>query len=218
MSIDKTTMKIFFEAMEGTMVGNGYSSKIVSTPMGPFRWNDTVELWENVNNGMMMNNISFQDMMIMGYETSSGDNGTITTGPDVTPILTNSFGNLTGITTGAVVRWSSVSGPQTNLINGSTVAFSDITTPITLRLSVVVVQGTGNALTNYYYSIDGANGITYTPAGFTIGNNQILRLAVKTPNDIGSAEGATGTLFLTNFSAGGNTLASITWSYQYPLS
>lgn len=210
-------MKIFFEAMEGTMVGNGYSSKIVSTPMGPFRWNDTVELWENVNNGMMMNNISFQDMMTMGYETSSGDNGTTTTGPDVTPILTNSFGNIIGMTTGASIRWSSVSGPQTVLLNGSTVAFSDITTPISIRLASTRTEGTGQGTTNIYYSINGGAGITYTIAGFTIDNGQNLRIAVRTPNDLGSGAGATGMVSVSNFSDGGNTLASITWSYLYPL-
>lgn len=218
MSIDKTTMKIFFEAMEGTIIGDGYSSKVISTPMGPFRWNDTIELWENVNNGMVMNNISFQDMMIMGYETSSGDNGTTTIGPDVKPILTNSFGNIIGMTTGTIIRWSSVSGPQTSLLNGSTVAFSDITTPITIRLSTTVTQGSGQGLTNLYYSINGATGITYSVAGFTIADGQNLRIAGRTPNDLGSAAGATGTIFVTNFSDGGNTLASITWSYLYPLS
>jgi hypothetical protein len=84
MSIDKQTMKIFFEAMQGNMVDSGYSSKIVNTPMGPFKWNDMHQLWENVNNGMVMSNISLQDMMAMGYETSSGDNGNAT---DVVPIF-----------------------------------------------------------------------------------------------------------------------------------
>lgn len=216
MSIDKTTMKIFFESMEGTIIGNGYSSKIVSTPMGPFKWNDTIELWENVNNGMVMNNISFQDMMIIGYETSSGDNGT-TSSEDVTPILTNSFGNIIGMTTGASIRWSSISGPQTVLLNGSTVAFSDITTPITIRLTSTKTEGTGQGTTNIYYSINGGAGITHTIAGFTIDNGQNLRIAVRTPNDLGSGSGATGTVFVNNLSAGGNTLASITWSYLYPL-
>lgn len=77
MSIDKSTMKIFFEGMQGNMLSGGYTSKIITTPMGPFKWNDVMELWENVNNGMVMNNMSFQDMMIIGYESESGDNGGI---------------------------------------------------------------------------------------------------------------------------------------------
>jgi hypothetical protein len=216
MSIDKSTMKIFFEAMEGTMLGSGYSSKIVTTPMGPFKWNSTTELWENVNNGMVMNNISFQDMMFMGYETNSGDNGNSVT-PDVTPILTNTFGNITGMTLGATIRWASVSGPQTNVLNGSTVAFSDIDTVITLRTSAVQIQGTGQSVQSTYYSINGGPGITATISGFTIANGQVLRIGVKTPNDLGSAAGATGNISLLNLSNNSNILASITWSYKYPL-
>lgn len=67
-------MKTFFEGMENQFIG-GYGPKLVTTPMGPFRWDDNRQLWENVNNGMVLNNISFQDMMFMGYESTSGDNG-----------------------------------------------------------------------------------------------------------------------------------------------
>lgn len=73
------SMRTFFEGMENQFLG-GYSSKIVSTPMGPFRWDDNRELWENVNNGMVLNNISFQDMMFMGYDSTSGDNGSPASG------------------------------------------------------------------------------------------------------------------------------------------
>jgi hypothetical protein len=69
------SMKTFISAMTEQTGMGGYGPKIKSTPMGPFRWNDLTQLWENVNNGMVMNNISFQDMFIMGYETNSGDNG-----------------------------------------------------------------------------------------------------------------------------------------------
>lgn len=66
------SMKIFFEGMENQFIG-GYGPKIVTTPMGPFRWDDNRQLWENVNNGMVLSNISFQDMMMMGYDSLSGD-------------------------------------------------------------------------------------------------------------------------------------------------
>lgn len=74
------SMKIFFEGMENQFIG-GYGPKIVTTPMGPFRWDDNRQLWENVNNGMVLSNISFQDMMMMGYDSLSGDssNGCSTT-------------------------------------------------------------------------------------------------------------------------------------------
>ena len=68
-----------------------------------------------------------------------------------------------------------------------------------------------------YYSINGATGVTYTLAGFTIANGQNLRIAGRSINDLSLAEGATGTIFINNFSDGGNTLTSITWSYKYSL-
>jgi hypothetical protein len=74
------SMKTFISAMTEQTGMGGYGSKIKSTPMGPFRWNDLTQLWENVNNGMVMNNVSFQDMFMIGYETGSGDNATGTIG------------------------------------------------------------------------------------------------------------------------------------------
>ena len=71
----KKTMDTFFASMQEQSMA-GYSGRLVNTPMGPFRWNDTMQLWENVNNGMVMNNISFQDTVMMDYGTSTGgDNG-----------------------------------------------------------------------------------------------------------------------------------------------
>jgi hypothetical protein len=68
----KKIMDTFFASMqEQTMAG--YGGKLVNTPMGPFRWNDTMQLWENVNNGMVMNNISFQDsIMMLDYSSTDG--------------------------------------------------------------------------------------------------------------------------------------------------
>jgi len=56
----RKTMKTFLAAMNEQVGMGGYGSKIKSTPMGPFRLNDLTQLWENVNNGMVMNNVSFQ--------------------------------------------------------------------------------------------------------------------------------------------------------------
>jgi hypothetical protein len=50
----------------------GFGGQIKSTPMGPFKWNDYTQLWENVNNGMVLNNISFQDMVAMDYVSVDG--------------------------------------------------------------------------------------------------------------------------------------------------
>ena len=70
----KNIMDTFFAAMnEQVAPSRGYGAKIVSTPMGPFSWNETLQMWINPNNGMQMNNISFQDMnAIMDYDTLEG--------------------------------------------------------------------------------------------------------------------------------------------------
>jgi hypothetical protein len=69
----KKQMDTFFASLgEQT----GYRGRLVNTPMGPFRWNDAIELWENVNNGMVMNNISFMDeFAMMDYDTLGGGGG-----------------------------------------------------------------------------------------------------------------------------------------------
>ncbi len=72
MAVGKS-MKTFISAMTEQTGMGGYGSKIKSTPMGPFKWNDLTQLWENVNNGMVMNNVSFQDMFMMNYDTIGGD-------------------------------------------------------------------------------------------------------------------------------------------------
>ena len=83
------SMKTFISAMTEQTGMGGYGGKIKNTPMGPFRWNDLTQLWENVNNGMVMNNISFQDMFIMGYENNSGDNGNVDNCIYVTATITS---------------------------------------------------------------------------------------------------------------------------------
>lgn len=72
---ERKTMKTFFAAMNEQIGMGGYGSKIKTTPMGAFKWNDLLQLWENVNNGMQLNSIAFQDMFMMDYNTNSGDNG-----------------------------------------------------------------------------------------------------------------------------------------------
>lgn len=58
----KKQMDTFFASLNEM---SGYRGRLVNTPMGPFKWNDVMELWENVNNGMVLNNISFMDEFAM---------------------------------------------------------------------------------------------------------------------------------------------------------
>lgn len=73
MAQERSSMKNFFAAMGAQMMG-GYGAKTISTPMGPFQWDDNLQVWVNINNGMQMNNIAFQDAMAMvDYNTAAGD-------------------------------------------------------------------------------------------------------------------------------------------------
>ena len=73
MAQERSSMKNFFAAMGAQMMG-GYGAKTISTPMGSFQWDDNLQVWVNINNGMQMNNIAFQDAMsTMDYNTESGD-------------------------------------------------------------------------------------------------------------------------------------------------
>jgi hypothetical protein len=66
----KKQMDTFFASLKEQ---TGYSGRLINTPMGPFRWNDATELWENVNNGMVMNKISFMDeFAMMDYGVTDG--------------------------------------------------------------------------------------------------------------------------------------------------
>jgi hypothetical protein len=74
MGVSKS-MKIFTEAMQAGMSSSGYGSKIVNTAMGPFKWDDNLQVWVNVNNGFQMPNISLQDQYLYDYDVSIGNQG-----------------------------------------------------------------------------------------------------------------------------------------------
>jgi hypothetical protein len=116
------SMKTFISAMTEQTGMGGYGPKIKSTPMGPFRWNDLTQLWENVNNGMVMNNVSFQDMFMMGYETNNSDNGTPggSQGGNPPPIICN-------YATNTVTTWtvSIEEGPGNNDTSPTSPAFTN---------------------------------------------------------------------------------------------
>jgi hypothetical protein len=177
MSIDKSTMKIFFEAMEGTMLGSGYSSKIVNTPFGPFKWNDTIELWENVNNGIQMNNISFQDMMVMGYETTSGDKNSST---EIPALFTGDLGNLTiGSGSGDLDYWAKVGGPVTDKTNASFITFN--------RATTIQIESSDNEASPaaVLYSINDGTEVTNIGALISVNSGDTIRIGLTTPSPPG---------------------------------
>lgn len=210
MSIDKSTMKIFFEGMEGSMLGSGYSSKIVTTPMGPFKWNSATELWENVNNGMVMNNISFQDMILLDYETMGGGADSIEV-PDRIPVLSGSFGNINNVDTARAQRFASLSGPQTTLSNATPVTISGINRPILLQLSTTIIIG--NGITSSRWSRNSTTVSTVYSTPFTVNNGDVLRIGASFPDTTGIPQISNGTISLINTSSGNTVLATIPWSY-----
>jgi hypothetical protein len=202
----RKTMKTFFAAMNEQVGMGGYGSKIKSTPMGPFRWNDLIQLWENVNNGMVMNNVSFQDMFMMGYDADSGDNGTSANfNPTLIP---TGWGNANGGDTGNTVYWASDSG-ATITAPGNRVVFSNLSGPITVTLTL---GGTfGQNPSNIKYKTDDGAPKTYaTP--ITISNNEGLSVGYTTPNLL-SASGS-GTIIVTNTTTG-TVLANISYGFSF---
>lgn len=71
-------MWTFFRAMnESSIPSKGMSAKIVNTLSGPFMWNESLEKWQNVNNGMLLESIALREMFIYDYDTleGGGDSG-----------------------------------------------------------------------------------------------------------------------------------------------
>ena len=178
-------MKTFFAAMTEQVSMDAYGPKIKMTPMGPFKWNDTIQLWENVNNRSTMNNISFQDMYMMDYETDSGD--TRTSAVNYTPTLTPAdWGNLQTIDTAVTEYWASTTGAQLLLANGTAVTFSGLGASISVTLAVSTISGIFPGTIKY--SLNGAAAATYSTS-LTISNTNTLKIGVISPGGIGNGLG-----------------------------
>lgn len=169
----KKSMDTFFAGLS-EQTTTGYGSRIVSTPMGPFKWNDQQQLWENVNNGMVMNNISFQDMFIMDYDTvGSGGEGR----GFKNPTIGSDWGQLydPAMTVEGQTYWASDTGPQTTMISGKVVTFTNVDANTLIALSIS--KTAGNLDTPYLrYAKNG--GITTYTAPFAIAENDNLRVGV----------------------------------------
>lgn len=146
----KDTMQNFFMGMAGQMA-SGYGAKTVSTPMGPFKWDDNINMWVNTNNGVVMSNISFQDQFAMiDYGTSDGSG--LQGEPISVTISPTSWGNFTAGNAGTDV-WASDTGPVALVANATPVtftinSFAGAPNSISVSLSVEIV-GTGSATLIY---------------------------------------------------------------------
>ena len=209
---ERKTMKTFFAAMNEQIGMGGYGSKIKSTPMGPFKWNDLMQLWENVNNGMVMSNVSLQDMMAMDYGTSSGDSDNLFRldyTPSLSPVgLWGNLGNMGSQINKTV--WSNSSGGNALIANAQAVTFSGINTTITIQLTAIPEELT-SPLANIKYSIDSDASITTYAGTFTITNGQTLKIAGTTPPDV--AIPGSGIIRVQNVTDGNAILADISYIF-----
>jgi hypothetical protein len=189
----RKTMKTFFAAMNEQVGMGGYGSKIKSTPVGPFRWNDLTQLWENVNNGMVMNNVSFQDMFIMGYEVNNNDSGSNIITTSLSPVTL--WGNLNSMGSGTNrTVWANNSGGNTLIANGQAVTFT-LRAPISVTLTVVYGD-LGDNLANVKYELNGSGTIVTYSTAFTVSNGNTLKIAATTPSTIVS--GNSGSITVTD--------------------
>lgn len=214
MAVGKS-MKTFISAMTEQTGMGGYGSKIKSTPMGPFKWNDLTQLWENVNNGMVMNNVSFQDMFMMNYDTIGGD--TINNIIEVVydwGVLNFTFGDTT-VSTTLYARPSSatetISQGKVIIPNGN-ITFGGVATyTITggkqfdlIQISKII-GGTGGLLVNQNL---------LAPEGVTASAGDHIRIRATALGVSGGwTLGNTGTLEIVSLSQGGITLDTIPFVY-----
>lgn len=202
---ERNTMKTFFAAMNEQLDTGGFDSKIRMTHMGPFRWNDLMELWENVNNGMVMNNMSFNDMFMFDYDTVGG--GEASSGIALIPAtISGDNGNINGIGTLAnTIRWASTTGPQSLLTNGSTITIT-CAAPIQISLTATYTDVVAT-LQNILYSINGGASQNYSTP-FTISTGQTLRIGAQNPSSA-PFTGTNGTITVRNVSDNNATIETV---------
>jgi len=175
----KDTMQNFFMGMAGQMT-SGYGAKTISTPMGPFKWDDNINMWVNTNNGMVMSNISFQDQFAMiDYGTSDGSG--LQADPVTVSISPSSWGNFTAGNAGTDV-WASAAGPTT-LASATAVTFAIKTlnnTPTSINVSLTLTtQGLVGGGPSAIYGKNALSKATYSTP-FTISDGDTLKLGVST--------------------------------------
>ena len=179
----KDTMQNFFMGMAGQMT-SGYGARTVSTPMGPFKWDDNINMWVNTNNGMVMSNISFQDQFAMiDYGTSDGSGLQGPPAPSVS-ISPTSWGNYydSGGVFGGPDIWIGSAGPVGKPASTAVAFTISGAASITVSLSATVEFG---VIADILYAINsGATQNYSTP--FTISNGDTLKLGL-TPNNAESA-------------------------------
>jgi len=212
----KNTMNNFFTSMTG-QISSGSSQKNITTPMGPFTWDDNLQMWVNTNNGMVMSNIAFQDQFaMMDYDvTTETGVANLYAALTLSPATWGDLSSPQIITTGN--RFASSSGPQLlPSANTSRVQFIFAEGNPTITISITsTITGSGTAPTIVYAK----NNIVSTTSGFapynntpfTISNNETLSVGIS----CSASSSGTGSLIVTNDTTG-KVLGTITVDYAVP--
>jgi hypothetical protein len=188
----KDTMQNFFMGMDGQMT-SGYGAKTISTPMGPFKWDDNINMWVNTNNGMVMSNISFQDQFAMiDYGTSDGSG--FQGDPVTLSISPTSWGNFNAGSAASDI-WASASGPTT-LGSATAVTFTinsigGVSNTISVALSINVIGAIGG-LPGLRYAKNAGGKTTYTTP-ITMTSGDTLKVGI-TPLSLSECSAATITV------------------------
>jgi hypothetical protein len=208
----KDTMNNFFTSMTG-QISSGSSQKNITTPMGPFTWDDNLQMWVNTNNGMVMSNIAFQDQFAMMDYDVTNETG-VANLYDALTLSPATWGDLSSSQiTVTQNRFASSSGPQllpsanTNRVQ---FIFAEGTPTITISItSTITGSGTAPSLLYAKNNISGGVvGLTTYSAPFTITANDTLAVGIAPA----ASSSGTGSLIVTNTTTG-IVLGTITVDY-----
>jgi hypothetical protein len=208
----KNTMNNFFTSMTSQIV-SGSGQKNITTPMGPFSWDDNLQMWVNTNNGMVMSNITFQDQFaMMDYDVTT-ETGVANLYNSLT-LSPTTWGNLSSSQiTVTANRFASSSGPQllpSANINRVQFIFAEGIPTITVSITSTIT-GTGTAPTLLYAKNNisgGSVGLTTYSSPFTITANDTLAVGIAAA----ATSSGTGSLIVTNTTTG-TVLGTITVDY-----
>ena len=208
----KNTMNNFFTSMTG-QISSGSSQKNITTPMGPFTWDDNLQMWVNTNNGMVMSNIAFQDQFAMMDYDVTNETG-VANLYDALTLSPANWGDLSSTQiTVTQNRFASSVGPQLlPSANTNRVQFIFAEGIPTITVSITsTITGTGTTPTLLYAKnniASGSVGLATYGSPFTITANETLAVGIT----CAASSSGTGSLIVTNTTTG-KVLGTITVDY-----
>jgi len=181
----KDTMNNFFTSMSG-QVSSGSGQKSITTPMGPFRWDDNLQMWVN---------IALQDQFAMMDYDVTNETG-VANLYDALTLSPSTWGNLADASAGTDA-WSSSSGSVAlALANNVLFKFTESTPTISVTITKNINATLGGQPTLIYSKNGGAK--TSYAGPITIVNGDLLKVGLT----IGIGSEGDGTITVTNATTG----------------